>query len=553
MIKSETKEAVLLAKIEATQAGTCCSMRIGDLNGDGRPDFVLVQPDNITDERFFAHSVSAATAYTADGELLWQIGNPIYDDVYCTADVPAQIYDIDRDGFNEFLCVYDGFFCIYDGRTGDLKRKYPLPAPDAHDCFAIANLDGSGYPQNIIIKNRYHQLWALDKNFNILWTYKGNVGHFPVVCDLDSDGRDEIIAGSVVLDADGNVLWEFDGTDFPKSVCVGDLDMNGKYSVIVGGKKTEAYTSAGEIKWSLRNSSETERLLTGNIRTDIYGAELAGFFKEPDGGDYTDGMFMVDYHGNTLFKEKRTEYAGYSRIAMVYNFDGNCSDYLLCAAKEENTLSLYDGYMNPVYTIDTNGKVLVTDITDDGISQIIVYDGQNINIYADCVRDLTKTAAKEPRRQKRSFYNITDYPYYLQDLSRNAIGYATGQFAKPNIKVWAEQCTSEDVDEIMNRANFCVLLVHVLKISGYTADLFFDVSATDYYAPAIAALKSCGYIDDIIGKFAPTAALTAEFAEELITKTANILPIMTKSGDEELTKKDAAKLILQIIQSIDCN
>ena len=44
---------------------------------------------------------------------------------------------------------------------------------------------------------------------------------------------------------------------------------------------------------------------------------------------------------------------------------------------------------------------------------------------------------------------------------------------------------------------------------------------------------------------------TAEFAAKLITQSAGITPITTKSGEEELTKKDAAKLILQIIQSIE--
>ncbi len=549
MITTESKEAVLLRRIEASQAGSGCSVRVGDLSGDGRLDFVLVQPDNISDERFFSHSVSAATAYTADGELLWQLGTPAYDTDVCSADVPAQIYDIDRDGYNEFLCVHDGFFCITDGRSGELKRKFPLPDAEAHDCFVIANLDGSGYPQNIIIKNRYHQLWALDKNFNILWTYKGNIGHFPIVCDLNGDGRDEIIAGSAVLDADGNILWEFDRTDFPPCICVGDLDMNGEFSIIAGGDKTEAYSADGEIKWSLKSGTETNFLSLGNIRTDIYGSELTGYYKEQSENDCADGVFTVDYHGNTIFKEKRTDHCGYSNILTVYNFDGNCSEYLLCAQNSDKTPYLYDGYMNPIYKLSSCGKIIAADIMGDGISQIIIYDGQNINIYSDSQRDLTITSSKEARPQKRIFYNSTDYPYYLQDLSKNAIGYAIGQFAKPDIKVWAEQCTAEDTDEVMTRADFCILLVNILNISGYTTDLFFDVSINDYYAPAIAALKSCGYIDDIIGKFAPTAPLTAEFAEKLITSAAGFTPLTTKSADEELTKKDGAKLILQVIQN----
>lgn len=551
MINSQTKDAVLLKRIEASQAGSCCSLRIGDLSGDGRYDFVLICPDDVSDERYFSHSVASAAAYSADGELLWQIGTPSYGNAKCATDVPAQIYDIDRDGFNEFLCVMDGMFCIFDGKTGELKRKNPLPDPEAHDCFAIANLDGSGYPQNIIIKNRYHKLWALDKNFNILWTYKGNIGHFPIACDLNGDGRDEIITGCSVLDADGNVMWEFDRTDFPKSICVGDLDMSGKYTIVAGGEKTDAYTSDGIIKWSLKNNAQTYSLSPGNIRTDIFGTEIAGYFKEDEESEYTDGIFTVDYHGNTLFKEKRAQYGGFSNVTTVFNFDGNGAEYLLAAPQADNELYLYDGGMNPIYKIPANGKVISADIIGNDISQIIVYDGQNILIYADSQRELSVSLAKESRPQKRSFCNMTDYPYCIQDLSRNALGYAIGQFARPDIKVWAEQCTASDAEEMMTRADFCILLVNILNISGYTTDLFFDVTVNDYYAPAVAALKSNGYIDDIVGKFSPDSALTADFAEKLITSAAGIIPLTTKSGEEELTKKDAAKLILQIIQSIE--
>lgn len=547
MLQTEPKEVFLTNRIDVSQSGNCSSMRVGDLSGDGRLDFVLLQADNISDERFFSHSLTCATAFSANGEMLWQFGTPSYEEIVCTSDIPAQIYDIDRDGFNEFLCVYDGFFCILDGKTGEVKKKLPLPSPDAHDCFAVANLDGSGYPQNIIIKNRYHQMWALDKNFNVLWTFKGNIGHFPLVCDLNGDGKDEIIAGTSVLDSDGNVLWEFDGTDFPPCLCVSDLDMNGEFSIIVGGEKTAAYSASGELKWALKSGAETSCLFSGNMRTDIYGTELSGYFKEAPNSEYTDGIFIVDYRGNTVFKEKRPEYAGCSLIGTVYNFDGNRSEYLIC--RENDSLLLYDGYMNPVYKVPSAGKTIAADVNSDGISQLIVFDDRTVCIYsADPIAPVAPQDGARP--QKRSFYNVTDYPYFRRDPYRNAIGYAIGQFAKPDIKIWAEQCVEDDTEEIMTRADFCVLLVNLLGISGYTTDLFFDVSVNDYYAPAVAALKSQGCIDDIVGKFAPDSALTAEFADRLITQTAGFAPLTTKIGEEELTKKDTAKLILQIIQFI---
>ena len=38
-------------------------------------------------------------------------------------------------------------------------------------------------------------MWALDGDFNLLWTHSGNLGHFPLAYDIDGDGFDEVMAG----------------------------------------------------------------------------------------------------------------------------------------------------------------------------------------------------------------------------------------------------------------------------------------------------------------------------------------------------------------------
>lgn len=550
MINPEPKNAVLLKHIEVSAAGPNCQLRMGDLNGDGRLDFVLLQPDSVFDERYFPHSVAAATAYTADGEILWQIGKPSYNPVVCNTDLPAQIYDIDRDGNNELLCVMDGFFCVFDGKSGELKRRSPLPDKNAHDCFAIADLEGIGYPKNIIIKNRYHQLWAMDQNFNILWTYKGNIGHYPIICDLNNDGKDEIIAGSVVLDADGNLLWEFGTTDFPTSICVGDLNMSRQVSILTGGEKTQVYSPDGKVKWSLKTSAVTSNLTLGNIRPDSFGSEIAGFFTEKPESDYTDGLFLTDYHGNTLFKEKRTDYINCSDITTISNFDGNGYDLILVSARPGNKICVYDGYMNPIYVLPSEGQVYCGDILGDGVSQILIYNGQNLEIYSAEKRELTKPAIAHPRPQARYLYNYTKYPYTAADTYRYALGYAIGQFSKPNPHAWAQACAISENENVMSRADFCVILAAVLNISAYSTDVFFDVSKNDYFYPAVSTIKSYGYIDDIVGKFMPYAPVTAGFAVSIIQQAANFNPLTTKTDNDELTYRDVAKIILQIYQNM---
>ncbi len=59
------------------------------------------------------------------------------------------------------------------------------------------------------------KLWAYDKDLNPLWEYEikgAYYGHHYAVqfYDVDGDGRDELLAGGTLLDANGNVIWVHD-------------------------------------------------------------------------------------------------------------------------------------------------------------------------------------------------------------------------------------------------------------------------------------------------------------------------------------------------------
>ena len=544
----EPKEAKLIKHIDVSASGMNCRMRMGDLTGDGRLDFVLVQPDTGFDTRYFPHSVLAATAYSTDGEIMWQIGKPAYEDFETSGDVPAQIYDIDRDGYNEFLCIMDGSFCVFDGKTGELKRRFELPDQYAHDGFAIADLEGVGYAKNIILKNKFHQLWALDQNFNVIWTYKGNIGRYPVVCDINGDGRDEIIAGNVVLDSEGNLLWEISGEDFPECIYAGDVGLSNEPVIFAGGKGANVYSADGSIKWAINSDAMIQSASFGNIRTDNFGMEIAGFFRDTPDSEYTNGIYLTDYHGNTLFKEKRTAYTDEEDVQCIYNFEGNRYENILVSSIDKKYI--YDGYMNPLYVIEKEGKVFWADILGDSQSQVIIYNERDIEIFANDETDITKPLVATPRPQSRRLYNYTDYCYRAMDNAKYAIGYVTGQFATPDIELWAENCAAEDNEEIVKRADFCVLLVSVLGILSYSNETFFDVSKNDYFYSAVSTLKDMGYIDDIVGKFSPQAPVTAEFAIDIVQKAAGFTPLTTKSGEDEMTCRDIAKITIQIIQNI---
>ena len=159
-------EPILVNTVDISAAGKNCKVLIGDINGDGRMELVCVQANGGTDSRYVPFYVTCVTAFALTGEMLWQVGTPWEEPGGFGADFPAQVYDIDGDGRLEVIAVMaentvveksggdsattdssaaivDKNIVVIDGRTGQIKRRKPVPAPEAHDCILIANLSGN--------------------------------------------------------------------------------------------------------------------------------------------------------------------------------------------------------------------------------------------------------------------------------------------------------------------------------------------------------------------------------------------------------------------------
>ncbi|MEA1997569.1 MAG: hypothetical protein U9N45_08005, partial [Gemmatimonadota bacterium] len=87
---------VLWKRISTSGFGVARAMRLGDLDGDGRLDILLVQNIPLFGGNY--NHISCMTALDLDGHKLWQVGNPDPDHAWLTYDVAAQIHDIDDDG-----------------------------------------------------------------------------------------------------------------------------------------------------------------------------------------------------------------------------------------------------------------------------------------------------------------------------------------------------------------------------------------------------------------------------------------------------------------------
>ncbi|WP_339257371.1 FG-GAP-like repeat-containing protein [Paenibacillus sp. FSL P2-0136] len=392
-------------------------MLLGDLDGDGRAELLLVQPDNRQDVRYIPHQVQCLTAYNLDGRLLWQTGKPDSNAGSQGSDYPAQIADIDGDGALEVLCVMKDQLHILEGATGKVKAVHPLPAKEAHDCIIIANLSGGSYPSDIILKDRYHQLWALDRDFRLLWTHQGNVGHYPWVYDLDGDGRDEVMAGYDLLDADGNKLWScHDLDDHADCLWVGDVNGDGLPELVIGGSVTVMYDRNGHELWRYEGSVESQHLALGRFRPDLPGLQIAGLdrmVREDDGKGLRgkDAMFLLDCSGRELWKEERTTDGWLTIVEAVSRFWPGAPDYILAYRRGEAVLpALYNGHMNIVAEFAEQGYAVHGDLLGSGSEQVIIYTDELAAVYAGEALPLQAAHPGQQLPQPKRLYSSTLYP-----------------------------------------------------------------------------------------------------------------------------------------------
>lgn len=223
----------------------------GDLDGDGRPDIIVVNDSSNTVSVFRNISINDTISFA-----------PKID--YATGDFPLSlaIDDLDGDGKQD-LVVANGksntvsIFRNISSGAGNISfaQKIDLVSGSSPSCVVIRDFDGDG-KQDIAAANNSSNTVSIFKNISSVGSFlfiaksdflTGTSPNWITVGDLDNDGKADLaVVNGVSTNAvsvlrnnsiSGNISFvtkkDFDGGAYPVGITIGDMDGDSRQDLIV--------------------------------------------------------------------------------------------------------------------------------------------------------------------------------------------------------------------------------------------------------------------------------------------------------------------------------
>ena len=392
--RERNPKPALWRRLDTGDFGCGRSLRFGDLNGDGQLELVFVQ--HLRRHVGDSHTmVSCITAMDLAGNVLWQHGrpSPAWEHAYDTCDVACQVYDLDGDGSADVIFCKDFWLNVLDGRTGELKMRARMPRTTSGeedtfdrvngDAIVICNLSGGARPTDIVVKNRYRQVWAFDKQLNPLWTHRCNTGHFPCAFDVNGDGRDELMVGHTLLDSEGSVIWQNDLGDHVDEIAIGRFDPRREdvqIAVVAGEAGFIIFDAHGRVLVQ-DLIGHAQRLSVAKFRPELEGLQyyVVTFWGNPS------IILLYDAAGRRLHSFEPTSTG---HLLSPVNWAGDGQELALLNASVRDG-GMIDGRGRRVVLFPDDGHPEVCcealDLTGDPRDELVAWDHRRVFIYTqDC-------------------------------------------------------------------------------------------------------------------------------------------------------------------------
>lgn len=390
---------------------------VADLDGDGAYEIIqLWNPSNAQDNSKSGYTGNVyVDAYKMDGTRLWRIdlGRNIRAGAHYTQ---MLAYDFDGDGKGEVAFkTADGttdaagtvigdaaadyrnsagyvlsgpeFLTVFNGASGTIMDTVPYDPPRGSvgawgdnygnrvDRFlaGVAYLDGEhpsmmfsrGYYTRTVlvtydlVNGRLVKRWKFDSELAGA-EYKGQGNHNLSVADVDQDGKDEFVFGSMTIDDDGTPLYNTK-LGHGDAIHTGDLDPSRPgfetfavhESMPASGNRGATFrdSATGEVLWSIPAIKDTGRGATGDIDPRFPGSESwavggdaawnspAGFLMSAKGERISDKIpaanFMAWWDGDLLREIVDHDFDAGTGVGVPtiskWNWETYASDRLLTA------------------------------------------------------------------------------------------------------------------------------------------------------------------------------------------------------------------------------
>jgi len=418
---------------------------LGDLDGDGRVDFLLYRQGPQTTPGYMV-------ALSHDGEKLWEMG-----DASIQAHLPdgvwkepalrgiAVIYDIDQDGkaevITEFWTDNKPMLSVLEGASGKVKQARESPfdlkvragkRSRCHPVARIAFLDGRDAQPSLMIiygASGYvpcHAV-ALNARLQTIWHVAADgkaMAHVPTVGDVDGDGRDEVLCGTLLLDDHGQIVWDKKYLNHADCTAILPRCNQTEKAVLVSICNTgpaACLSIKGETLWELTKAqvSHGQGVWVGNLIDREPGLE-AIICKSGHRGEFLtvradDGSQLAEF-------QHRRKLEGYPDFPCVVNWRSRQIQSLWIPIDR----SLVDGYGNVVAELGQHeervrnrlqwgttksqvaAQALAVDLCGDERDELVVYqpyNGQSVFFFTQPDSD----GRDKPFIPQENVYNIQSY------------------------------------------------------------------------------------------------------------------------------------------------